>query len=167
MWQHDRHPGSCKRRLRIATREIKRLSGRWRKRLNGEVNLLTWRGNKRRKKPPKVILYIFWGVGGCGGTREREEKERRGINPAYENTGREEGGGGGWGGWGRRARKGDVHVSVEVILAAAAEPGSRNLRVPGAAPKFPRRRGGGGKAGGRDPLAGSGGSGGGRERRGR
>ncbi|XP_077029825.1 uncharacterized protein LOC129134785 [Agelaius phoeniceus] len=50
MWQHDRHPGSCKRRLRIATREIKRLSGRWRKRLNGEVNLLTWRGNKRRKK---------------------------------------------------------------------------------------------------------------------
>lgn len=77
------------------------------------------------------------------GRREREEKERRGINPAYENMGREEGGGGGGGGWGRRARKGDVHVSVEVILAAAAaEPGSRRLRVPGAAPKFPRRRAG-------------------------
>lgn len=71
----------------IVTREIKRLSGRWRKRLNGEVNLLTWKGNKRRKKA-KVVL-LFWGEGGT------EEKERRGINPAYENTGREQGGGGG------------------------------------------------------------------------
>lgn len=106
MWQHDRHPGSCKRRLRIATREIKRLSGRWRKRLNGEVNLLTWRGNKRRKKTPKVVLYIFFLVGGVRGRREREEKERRGINPAYENMGREEGGGGGGGGLGAAGEKG-------------------------------------------------------------
>lgn len=78
----------------IVTREIKRLSGRWRKRLNREVNLLTWKANKQGKKA-KVVL-LFWGG---GGRREGEEKERRGINPGYENTGREEGGGGGGWGW--------------------------------------------------------------------
>lgn len=90
-------------------------------------------------------------IGGEGGGREGEEKERRGINPGYENTERErkeEAGGGRGGG----ARKGDVHVSGEVILAAAAEPGSRSRRVPSAAPKFPRRRGGG--EGGREGSAG-------------
>lgn len=128
----------------IVTREIKRLSGRWRKRLNEEVNLLTWKGNKQRKNAKVVLIF---GGGGGGGKKGEEEKERRGINPGYENTGKEEGvvGGG--------ARKGDVHVSGEVILAAAAaELGSRSRRVPSAAPKFPRRRGGG--EGGREGSAG-------------
>lgn len=61
---------SAKGGSNIVTREIKRLSGRWRKRLNREVNLLTWKGNKRRKKAKVVLLF-------GGGGRAREGRGKR------------------------------------------------------------------------------------------